>query len=96
MTTYTPTKGSTHQVLVAATVDTVTIPSGYPMVEVLNRDSAAIIHFTNDGTIPVTGADGTYVVLPLSALRVTSPTGANVIKLISVGTPSYSVTGIYN
>jgi hypothetical protein len=96
MTNYAPTKASTHQTLVAATPDQVTLPSGYPNVEVTNRDSTAVIYFTVDGTVPVSAADGTYVVMPLSALRINFPTGATVVKLISAGTPAYSVTGVYN
>lgn len=84
-----------HATLVAATVDTVTL-SEFSVVEVLNRDGVAAIYFTTDGSTPTVAGDNTQV-LPAAVGGVQVSTinisGTNVVKLISAGTPSYSVTG---
>lgn len=83
--------------LVAATVDTVTFTSSdRNTVKVTNDDGGAAIHFTVDGTAPTSGGAATYR-LPAVAgasLSVEPRTGgATVVKLISTGTPTYSVEG---
>lgn len=86
----------THGTLVAATVDTVTFTGiDFNEVEVLNRNGAAEIYFTVDGTAPTVGGTNCYV-LPAaitSAIVGVPTTGATVVKLISAGTPTYSVSG---
>lgn len=82
-----------HATLAAATVDSVTVTGPSPTLTVVNRDGAAEITFTVDGSTPVAGADETYV-LPaaIGALTVDMPGGATAtVKLISAGTPKYSV-----
>lgn len=87
-----------HQQLTAATVDTVTLNADYPQVEVVNRDGAAAIFFTIDGDAPTVEGDNTHV-LPAAISGVTVPSNADtgdptVVRLISSGTPKYSVRGV--
>jgi hypothetical protein len=85
-----------HGTLVADTVTTVTLDHNYNRVEVLNRDGAAEIYFTVDAGAPTVEGDGCYS-LPaaIGGLEKKSPGGrATVVKMISSGTPTYSVTGI--
>jgi hypothetical protein len=87
---------SKHATLVAATVDTVTFSTDWQSVEILNRATSGDIYATVDGTTPVSGADDTIFVGPNQAVTVRLPTtgaGTDVIKLISAGTPAYSVMG---
>ena len=87
---------SEHATLVAATVYTVTLDGDYPKVEVLNRDGTAEIYFTVDGSTPTVGGAGTFV-LPATIGTIEVPvrtSGATVVKLISAGTPKFSVTAI--
>jgi hypothetical protein len=90
-----------HGTLVASTVATVTldlvdsgrIVSRQKRVEVINRDGAAEIYFTVDGTTPTVAGDDCFV-LPaaMGSLEVGAPKGTpTVVKLISSGTPTYSV-----
>jgi hypothetical protein len=96
MATYTADH-SYHATLVAATVDTVTLTgSSGDYVQVVNRGATGDIYFTVDGTTPVTAAADTYVVVPNTALTVYSGDNQDKIKLISAGTPSYSVQGAYD
>jgi hypothetical protein len=85
-----------HATLVASTVDTVTLGRDFNEVEILNRDGTAAIYFTVDGSTPTVGGDNALVI-PAVIGSVTESTldisGTNVVKLISAGTPSYSVTG---
>jgi hypothetical protein len=92
MASYTVTAAK-HATLTANTVDTVTLPVEATLVEVLNRDGAAEIYFTVDGSVPTVGGDDTQV-LPASVggLEFGSPQIAQtVVKLISSGTPKYTV-----
>lgn len=95
MASYSVTRAK-HATLAASTVDTVTLTSPYPSVEVLNRDGAAAIYFTVDGSTPTVEGDNTFVLLDSkSALEVNTNSGTtSVVKLISAGTPTYSVTGV--
>jgi hypothetical protein len=84
---------SVHRTLAAATVDRLTFGGNFGQVEVLNRSGAAEIYFTVDGADPTVGGSSTHV-LPatISALVVRSGGRANTtVKLISSGTPTYSV-----
>lgn len=84
-----------HQTLTANTVDTVTLDGDYDTVEVFNRGSTGDIYFRVDGTAPTVGGAGSFIVTPGMSLIVDPPTSGNsVVKLISSGTPPYSVTGV--
>ncbi|WP_405673256.1 hypothetical protein [Streptomyces sp. NBC_01530] len=87
-----------HATLAAATVDTITFDADYTTVEIVNRDGAAEIYATVDtGITPTVGGAGCDVLpaaigsLTVDASGYGSPT---TIKLISSGTPAYSVKGL--
>ncbi len=87
--------GAHAKTLVAATVDTVTFTDrDAEVVEVVNISGADAIYFTTDGAAPIVAGNGTYFLPALTSTReVGIPTaGTTVIKLISAGTPSYSVS----
>ena len=94
---------SKHATLVAATADAVTLTKNYTQVEILNRSTSGDIYATVDGTAPVSAADNTFFIGPGQALLLALPNAgagtdsdaaSDVVKLISAGTPSYSVTGV--
>lgn len=83
-----------HGTLAATIVTTINVGSDARDIEVLNRDGAAEIFFTVDGTEPTIEGDDMYV-LPaaIGSMVVQSPgAGDTVVKLRSVGTPKYSVS----
>ena len=82
----------THQTLGASTVDTVTLTGRNSSVEILNRDSSSTIYFTVDGTTPTVAGNETIVLPPGAAYQWLAPVG--MVKLISSGTPAYSVQGV--
>lgn len=87
-------RGAYAKTLVASTVDTVTIQRDTRSVEVTNLDGAAAIYFTVDGTTPTVAGASTYELPAVPSSReVPAPKveDATVVKLISSGTPSYSV-----
>ena len=95
MASYTVAR-SKHATLVAATVDTITLERDYSQVEIVNRGTEDI-WATVDGSTPVAAADDTIFVGTGQFLVLSMPTtgaGTDVVKLISAGTPSYSVTGV--
>lgn len=82
-----------HHVLAAATVDTVTFAADHGEIEVLSRDGAAEIYFTVDGSTPTVGGTNCFV-QPAgvgSTIVAVRARGGTVVKLISAGTPAYSV-----
>lgn len=85
--------GAYAKTLVASTVDTVTFDKDVDTVEVVSDGSAAI-YVTVDGSTPTVAGAATYE-LPADAIavrRIVVPTsGDTVVKLISSGTPVYSV-----
>jgi hypothetical protein len=88
-----------HGTLVAATVDTVTLSRVYGRVQVLNRGGASEIYWTTNGSNPTVGGDDCFVVASVvgaSDTRANSQAQSNtcVVKLISSGTPTYSVVGV--
>lgn len=85
--------GAHAKTLVASTVDTVTFTAtDLDEVEVLS-DGTAAVYFTVDGTTPTVAGDGMWEIPAARAVRtVQVPTaGATIVKLISSGTPVYSV-----
>lgn len=90
-----------HAVLVANQVMTLTFDVDFVRIEVLSVDGADVIYGTVDGTAPVIGAIGTFI-LPaaIGAVELTprtmgvAHTGPTVVKLISPGTPTVSVRGL--
>lgn len=81
-----------HKTLVASTVDTVTFSRDCDRVEIINRDGAAELYFTTDGTTPTALGNNTLM-LPaaIGSYTTTAVGGLSVVKLISSGTPAYSV-----
>lgn len=100
MATYTKTN-STHQTLGASTVDTVNLSGSGTRLVVVNRGGTSEISFTyslgGTASTPTAGGDDT-VTLPATVGSYTvalggEPSAGNVlqVKLISAGTPTYSV-----
>ena len=87
-----------HGTLTATTVDTVTLSQGTSAVEVYNRAAAggADIYVTTTNIDPTVGGNDCYIITPqTSDLLPTfrdSGNKAATVKIISSGTPSYSVT----
>jgi hypothetical protein len=85
--------GAYAKTLVANTVDTVTFTDDIDRVEITSNGAAAV-YVTVDGTTPTVAGAGTFE-LPAGAASVREiavPTaGGTVVKLISAGTPVYSV-----
>lgn len=91
--------GAYEKKLTANTVDSVTFHRDLEAVEVVS-DGASAIYFTVDGSEPVVGGEKTHALPASSSVRVVdtpSPEGVRavsrttVVKLISAGTPTYSV-----
>lgn len=82
--------------LVASTVDTVTFDRDCEAVRVTFESGAASISITVNGSTPTVGGAGTYKLRAVAgaSLEIPVPTaGDTVVKLISSGTPTYSVEG---
>jgi hypothetical protein len=92
-TTATVTRAKHVAAMTANTMDTITVSGDSKFIEVANRGSSDI-YFTVNGDVPTVGGDNTYIVLASAALIVPSADKPDVVKLISAGTPAYSVTGI--
>jgi hypothetical protein len=97
MATYTLSagqRGAYAKTLVASTVDTVDLDGSASTVEVVT-DGTAAVYFTVDGTTPTVAGATTYEV-PLTggytAREVHGHPQIDAVKLISAGTPKYSVT----
>jgi hypothetical protein len=89
--------GSPQTVTLAAnTVATLTLPTAFLLVEVMNVTGTAEVYFRFDGTDPTVGGDGCQV-LPAAIgsveLRPETVT-PTVVKLVSSGTPKVSVRGV--
>lgn len=87
---------SYNNTLVASTVDTVTISRDCEKVRVYNDTGTAAIFYTTDGSAPtVNGVNCYRVPASVGAYSEVSVTGVSptVVKLISSGTPTYSVEG---
>lgn len=84
--------GAHAKTLVADTADSVTFADDLPAVEVVS-DGAAALYFTTDDSTPTVGGPNTHL-LPAAVSRRTvkvAGAGDTVVKLISAGTPTYSV-----
>lgn len=77
--------------LAASTVDTVTFFDAPSSVEVLS-DGAAKIYVTTDGSAPTVGGDGTRIIPDSPCARMIGMESGKAVKLVSAGTPTYSVT----
>lgn len=81
--------------LVGSAVDTVTFTDDVDAVQVLNLSGTAAIYFTIDGTAPTVAGVNTYVLPAATGASLTvsiAPAGSiTSVKLISSGTPQYSV-----
>lgn len=97
MATYTG-KRIISATLTANVVDTVTLDADYTAVEILNRDGTAEIYATTDGgptpTINGDNCDVLPAVIGALTLDATAYGTATVVKLISAGTPAYTVKGL--
>lgn len=83
--------------LTATTVDTITLDVDYTRVEIVNRTGDAEIWVTIDGTDPtVTGNDCDVLPTAIGSLILDAPAigKPTAVKLISSGTPSYTVKGL--
>lgn len=89
---------SAHETLTAATIDTVTVSDPQVDVAVTNRGGSDEIYFTIDGSAPTVGGENTFVLPAAVCSRVVSSdkfnTATPVVKLISSGTPAYSVESL--
>lgn len=86
---------SQDNTLTASTVDTVMFLASALSVEVM-ADGTAAVYVTVDGSTPTVSGANTFKLPPVgswTALVLSVPTeGAPVVKLISAGTPVYSVS----
>lgn len=91
---------SSHGTLTAATVATVSVGADVvdnwkaaTTIEVLNRSGSAEIFFTLDGSAPTVAGPNTYIVPAAIGSVMVDVTldGPVTVKLISTGTPTYSV-----
>lgn len=86
-------KGAYERTLTAETVDTVTFDGSLFEVEVIS-DGAAPLYFTLDGSDPVVGGAACYHMPAIASVREVRVDyrGGVTVKLISEGTPTYSVS----
>lgn len=88
-------RGAWEKTLVAATADTVTFTEDLTSVQVINEGTVGI-YVRLDGTAPTVGGAASLYVPPSSVTSFSSTDVAGtVVKLISSGTPKYSVSGAY-
>jgi ABC-type Fe3+-hydroxamate transport system substrate-binding protein len=87
--------GAYEKTLVGSTVDTVTFADTVDRVEVINHDTALILYVRLDSTDPtVSGAEGVVVppgVRTINVRRFDPTQNATEVRVISSGTPKYSV-----
>jgi hypothetical protein len=89
-----PSAPTVHGTLAANTVTSVTLTGANGSVEVINRNGAAEIYFTVDGSTPTVAGNGTYPVPASIDSYVVQVGAANpTVALISSGAPTYSVVG---
>ena len=97
MATYTGNR-ITHATLTANTADTITLDVDYTRVEIVNRTGTAEIYATIDSATAPTVAGNNCDVLPAAIGTLIVDSSAygtpTVVKLISSGTPAYTVKGL--
>jgi hypothetical protein len=88
--------GAHNKTLAAGVVDTVTFPADFHRITIIS-DGAAAIFYTTDGSTPTVAGANCYI-LPAGAVSADTRTPQDVgagagttVKLISAGTPTYSV-----
>jgi hypothetical protein len=92
--------GAYEIALTASSVDTVTFPVQVSTIEVINHSASGDISVRLDGTNP-TALDPVGILVPAGTVRTINvrqadPTGdATQVKLISSGTPTYSVARVF-
>jgi hypothetical protein len=79
--------------LVAATVDTVTFFDAPKAIEVLS-DGVDKVYVTTDGSTPTVGGDNTWIIPATPCARSIRMVSGKVVKLLSSGAPTLSVTRI--
>jgi len=82
--------------LVASTPQTVTLDQAYPFVEVCNVSATAAIYFSvNQTAAPTVAGDDCEVISAGSPRTTVGAPGVSVtvVKLISSGTPTFTVAG---
>lgn len=87
-------KKGAHHVLVANTEDVVTFSADHSQIELLLRDGNGEVYFTVDNTAATVGGTN-CLVMPVgigSAIVDVPATGGTVVRLVSSGTPAYSVS----
>lgn len=90
-----------HATLTGNVVTTMTFDKSFAEIDVCSRDGVAEVWFTVDGTTPVIGAIGSFV-LPaaINSMRLTprddgvDHTGPTVVKLLSASAVKVSVSGL--
>lgn len=81
--------------LTATVVESIDMGVDVGEVDVLNVDGADAIYVRVDGTDPAVGADDSYAIPAVAGAAITIPVrtdGNTEVRLISAGTPAYSVT----
>lgn len=79
--------------LEAKVMDVVTFSTHWPSIEVVNFDDTATIYYTVDGSIPALTGGGTSRSVAPGATDTVAVTPPITVRLISAGTPAYTVTG---
>jgi hypothetical protein len=95
MASYTGIATAKHATLTANTVDAVSFSRNFRAIEVKNRGTTGDIYFRIDGVDPSpTSTDNNYIVLPGESLVISDDWTGDTVRLVSAGTPAYSVTGV--
>ena len=79
-----------NKTLVASAVDTVTFFDALEAIEVIS-DGAAKIYVTTDGSAPTVAGANTRVIPATICARVIRMSSGKSVKLISSGSPTYSI-----
>jgi hypothetical protein len=85
--------GAHSKTLGANTVDTVNFADDVKQIEVVS-DGAAELYFTVDGTAPTVGGAKCYYLPAFGGAREVPVHTGGTVKLISSGTPKYSVARV--
>ena len=84
--------------LVAATVASVTLAGQVGKLAIINRDASTEFFFSLNGVDPTVGGDDCGVVLAKERVQLLARgplvSGNTVVKLISSGTPAYTVAAV--